>query len=459
MRKTKLSRREFLAVAATTMVGAAAAACSPAAPAATTAPTQAPAGPTAVPPTAVPATNPPPKEVVTVEFYNGDPIDYQVGYQAIVDAFNASRTDIKMEVKNVPGGAFDEKLLAMIAAGDGPDMWMKIDAVSNARHGHFENVTPWLEKSGYVPADHWFDLAWKIKLWEGNLYSTPRDVGWAGWSYNKDIFDAKGVEYPKDGWSLQEFVDTALKVTDAEQGIWGTGISGGGSLLWGSAAMPFNMGFEANSPDGKKAVGFLDSPLSIEAIQFVLDLQEKHKVAPSADALDALGGSVFGSGKVALGDSGTWDIKTQMAFPFAWEPLHAPVRPGEQEYSWGSSVQYYMWSGADNKEQIWEALLFASSEPGSGAAHAAGQWLSPCPSVWAEQKAEDDKLLKFFLDYSKLPIAIPAYEREQFWECIGTPYFDIWTRYLESGERPLADIVKDAAAQAQVALDEAFKTS
>jgi hypothetical protein len=59
--------------------------------------------------------------------------------------------------------------------------------------------------------------------------------------------------------------------------------------------------------------------------------------------------------------------------------------------------------------------------------------------------------INFYLEYAKLPTQQPPYEREKFWEAAGTPFFDIWPRYLENGERPLADIVTDATAQGQAA--------
>lgn len=468
MSKSRLSRREFLKFSTITAGTAAVAACAKAAtptaepvkptdvPVVAEKPTEVPtAAPTAVPekPTDVPA----PKEVITVGYWNGDPIDFQIGYQAIVDAFNASHTDIKMENKNVPDN-FDEKLLSMIAANDGPDIWMKIDAVSSARHGHFECVTPWLEKDGYDLAEHYFDLAWKIKLWDGKLWSLCRDVGWSGWAYNKNIFDDMGVAYPKNGWTVDEWIETAQKLTDKTKGYWGSHVSGAGALLWGSGSLTFNLKFVANNEDGTKCVGYLDSPTSIQDIQLILDVQDKYKVSPDADAQQALGGNLFGSAKVAVADCGTWDIKTQMAYPFKWEPVRAPVVPGNKEYTWGSAVQNYMWSGAKHKEEVWQAFKFTSTEPGSKAAMDTGAWLSPCPSVWKELGKDNDPFLSWFLDYAReAEIGIPAYEREFFWEAIGTPYFDIWTRYLENKERPLEAIVKDAAAKAQSALDEAVK--
>jgi hypothetical protein len=115
-----------------------------------------------------------------------------------------------------------------------------------------------------------------------------------------------------------------------------------------------------------------------------------------------------------------------------------------------------MWSGGAHKPESSKALRFAAME-GSKHPQELGQWLSAMPSVWEELKANENPILGWFMKDAEKPTDVPPYEREKFWEAVGTPYFDIWTRYIENEERPLSDIVKDTAQQAQAALDEAFK--
>ena len=38
--------------------------------------------------------------------------------------------------------------------------------------------------------------------WQGNVYAIPADVNVAVMYYNCDLFDARGVAYPKEGWDL-----------------------------------------------------------------------------------------------------------------------------------------------------------------------------------------------------------------------------------------------------------------
>ena len=230
MTKSGLTRREFLRFAALAGGSTALIACGaapqtaaptdvPAAPAPTEAPAVAPA-PTEAPP--APTTAPPAGNAATIGWWQGDPLEYQESYKQMTAKFNELHPDIKVEVQNVPGGGFDEKLQTMIAANQGPDVWMSIPAVETPRHGHMQNLDEYAKADGLDPDSLWFPIASKRGMWDGKRFGVPRDVGFAFFGYNKDLFDAADVAYPKDGWTLDDFVTTTEAVTDQEKGIWGT---------------------------------------------------------------------------------------------------------------------------------------------------------------------------------------------------------------------------------------------
>src|SRR5919199_277274 len=47
--------------------------------------------------------------------------------------------------------------------------------------------------------------------------------------YNKDLFDRVGVPYPKEGWTVDDLVETARKLTfkEGETQYWGYEVNGG----------------------------------------------------------------------------------------------------------------------------------------------------------------------------------------------------------------------------------------
>ena len=400
--------------------------------------------------TAVPA----PKEIVKVFLWNADPIDLQAPYQAQIDGFNKKFAgSIVAESKNVAGGGWDEKLLTMLAANDGPDAWYTFGPVDQPRHGIFQNLTPYILGDNIKREEVWFDFAWQARLYQGQQYHVPRDVGTGGAIYNKSLFDEAGVPYPTSEWSVDDFVEMGLKIRNKDKGIWYSGIqSGQGGVLWASGGLPGNMGFDLISVDGRRVQGLLDSPRSIEVLQWYLDLQDKYDLIPNSEQAKGLGGDAFGSGKLALGDGGSWGVSALNEYKFKWDFVSYPKYKDNPRHAWVDAVPWVMWSGAKRKDEIWQLLKYISGPEGSMIAAKAGAWASPCPSVWKELGLDKDPSWLFFLDeFKKVPQKMYFNHGDYFWKCV--TFADIWTRYIEQGERPLDAIVKDVAAKSQKCLD------
>ena len=51
---------------------------------------------------------------------------------------------------------------------------------------------------------------------EGQLWAVPAHLTPSVIVYNRDIFDAKGVPYPQQDWTMDEFLGTAIQLTDGE---------------------------------------------------------------------------------------------------------------------------------------------------------------------------------------------------------------------------------------------------
>jgi multiple sugar transport system substrate-binding protein len=63
----------------------------------------------------------------------------------------------------------------------------------------------------------------------GKTYLLTADTGPMVIFYNKELFDRAGVPYPKEGWTLDEMVETARKLTrqDSSGQVWGYQVNGG----------------------------------------------------------------------------------------------------------------------------------------------------------------------------------------------------------------------------------------
>lgn len=442
----KFSRRQFLRWTTALSASALAAACAPAMPGA--------------PAPAEEKAKPEGPAQVTITWWNPDVLEWQPAYNQMADAFMQRNPSIKVEVKNVPEEGYDEKINTMIAGGTGPDVWVHYYATSIARHGFLQSLSPYIERDGLEPEKLWFPICVVRGQYNGQQYSVPRDGVWSLIAYNQDLFDEFGVAYPEEGWTLDDYLNAAKAITNEEKGTWGTLIAGPGALEW-DTAFCWNMGFELVSEDGRQVQGLLDSQTSIEAIQWILDLQVEHKVAPMGAQVEALGDFPFGSGKAGMAAGSGWELVFLREAQFRWGLVPAPVKErGAEGFAWGDSVQYYMWSGSQQKDAAWELMKFVSSPEGSKIAAEASTWTPPAPEAWLTLGWDKDPIMGAYWAEAQKPTRVPNYLRTEYqWDCVQPPYEDIWTRYIEAGERPLDAIVRDAAAQAQKCLDERYAAS
>ncbi|BCN30060.1 ABC transporter substrate-binding protein [Anaeromicropila herbilytica] len=144
--------------------------------------------------------------------------------------------------------------------------------------------------------------------------------------YNKDMFDAAGIEYPptkvEDAWTWDQFVEVAKKLTVDVNGKNATedGFAPDKIQTYGigfNCLCAFHQFWAMNangggvvSPDGKNFLW--DTNESIEGLQNMVDLVYKYHVAsPSLYTFNSAIGSVdatIGSGGYAMYTNGSWDL-------------------------------------------------------------------------------------------------------------------------------------------------------
>lgn len=118
-------------------------------------------------------------------------------------------------------------------------------------------------ESGYYQK-HFSDISLgNVSGSDGHYYGVPKDKDNGVLVYNKEMFDAAGVAYPDDDWTLDDMVDASQKIYDAtgnygypaylddQLGYWSYVYQNGGYIL---TADKTACGF--NEPGSKKAMEF-----------------------------------------------------------------------------------------------------------------------------------------------------------------------------------------------------------
>ena len=258
-----------------------------------------------------------PIKITIVDWNTGTASDLQ---KAACQEYMDSHPGIEIDHQTIPYDDYNTKLNTLIAAGETPDIYYASDllALKYGTEGIAMDLAPLYEEAG-VDVDEKF-IKPAMYGTDGKLYGLAYGVVATIMFYNKDIFDAAGVEYPSsdpanpDTWD--EWVEKLQKVTvdmagkhPGEDGFNALATKTYGTLApsWYYHLSTFLHSNEGSFFDGEKYT--LDNEAGKEVIQAVDDLTNKYQVAPTPTAEDALPevASMFKEGQLATYISGSYE--------------------------------------------------------------------------------------------------------------------------------------------------------
>ena len=194
-----------------------------------------------------------------------------------VEAFMKEHPDIEVEIRNISGVRYYQKILIMMAGNVAPDlMWMGQSFAEFADKGAFLDITDRLEKD--IQTDEYLTQSLSWYRMNGRQYGVPYSIQMRIFVYNKKLFDEAGIPYPSDDWDFDEFLEIAKKLTidkDGDGQIDQYGFRGGLHRA--------SFGAEFYTPDGQQAL--CNTPEMIKFLQTKWDLANKYKIKPSLELL------------------------------------------------------------------------------------------------------------------------------------------------------------------------------
>jgi len=274
--------------------------------------------------------------------------------QKIKEDFAKVHPDIDLDIEICSWDQGHEKLATYIAGKRPPDLanvatiWL----TEYVSMGIVEPLDPFLKpemRQQFIP----FTL--ERATYDGKLYGLPIAVSARALYYNKKLL-AKGGGKPPANWD--ELVQTARKITDPANQIYGFGVQGAKVetdtywyyFLWANGGDIFD----------EKGECILNRPEAIEALQFEVDLVNKYKVTqpgPTASNREGLQ-DLFKTGKLGMMITGPWfwgmldkeapDIQYGLA----------PVPRRKQQITMRVTDNLMMFKACQNKEAAWRFVEF-----------------------------------------------------------------------------------------------------
>jgi multiple sugar transport system substrate-binding protein len=220
---------------------------------------------------------------ISLTFWNGFTGPDGPALEKVIADFNASQDDVEVKAEIMPWDTLYQKVLTAVAGNDGPD----IIAMSAARMPQFAR------QGMFLPVDDYYDdpdhdsaalaeAAIGASVFDGKNYGVPVNYTPMMMYYNKDLFEAAGLDPEAPPTTWDEFAAMVPKLTVDENGDgkpeqYATALGDHETvpvfpaLLWGT-------GGGVVSDDGTTSM--LGDAASLDALNFWVDLVKDKKASP-----------------------------------------------------------------------------------------------------------------------------------------------------------------------------------
>jgi multiple sugar transport system substrate-binding protein len=387
-------------------------------------------------------------------FTYGDAAE-RAAYEALVAGFNKKYPDIQVKLGHTPGedefrspnqkDAYRQRLVANIASGSVPDVFLipyREYALFMTR-GVVDPLAPYLAKSTLVKeGDFYAQALTPFRDAAGMLNCLPQNASTLVVYYNKTLFDAAKLPYPKADWTWDDLLVAARALTqntnDPQKAHYGLGIDADVTRL-----LPFlwQHGGEIVDNDAAPTRFTLDTPAAQAGLQQFIDLQAREHVAPDEGAATTYPPSdrfITGSmGMIIFSRRLTPVLRTVQ---FDWDVAPLPRLAGQPPATILFSDGYCMSKNGKNKDAAWKLIEYAVSPEGQTILAKAGRSVPSLRAI-AESPA--------FLDPSAKPINSRVF-LDTLKEARLAPYSSAWAEVEEELNRQIQSAFYEGLSPAEV---------
>ncbi len=313
---------------------------------------------------------------------------------AMIAVFEEQNPGITVNVETAPFGDYFTELQTRIAGGDAPDVFELNyeNFVTYASRGALLDVTDRLEADPDLAAAI-YPKALEAFNFDGAQYGLPASFSNVVLFYNKDLFDAAGVEYPTAEWTWEDELAAGEQLTNPDQGVWGMNAPVTYNEFYKTAAQN---GCEIVADDGTVTI---DQPECVEALQFMVDPVANGYQPTEAD-LSGIGDTdLFLQGDMAMITTGIWMFPQFSEAEFAWDIALEPGNTTKAHHFFSNAVAIS--SETDKVDAAWAWQSFLSASPEAAEIRVGANWELPAVTdqsvldSWMGQTPPDSREVVF----------------------------------------------------------------
>jgi multiple sugar transport system substrate-binding protein len=227
-------------------------------------------------------------------------------WEGMARAFEQRYPNFKVEYVNSTEG-WGVKLPALMAANSGPDI-VRLEANGFAdmiTKGFVKDLSPYVQKDSAFNAKDFIPQSLEAFKYDGKQYAIPMVFSSIVMNYNTRLFAEAGVAPPAEGWTWNDYVDRARRLTrkTGDKPIWGTGWET--TLLIRAVPFIWQNGGELFDKSYSKAL--FDQGPATDALEWLVDMRYKSGVSPTTQELNGTNvHNLFIGQQIAMIPIGPW---------------------------------------------------------------------------------------------------------------------------------------------------------
>lgn len=322
--------------------------------------------------------------VVTIKYaFWGNPDSIGVEND-IIQEFEKTHPNIKIEPVVAGYGDYHSKLMTMISGGMAPDV-MRIDSLyfqDFVALGATAALDEYVEKTGFDTSIY-AKAAIQEATINGELHALPWGTAPIYMALNLDAFEKAGIELPSYDWTMEDFIEIIRQFNGAESGTYGYGF-----YINGNPFLSFIWAAGADLLTEDKSTYALDAPGAGKYIQAIADLYQQGYIPKDCLSTSTAEPLVrwFTAGSLAMMHTTAAEILTiQQVDDIRFEVYPFPGGDTVKNTTTIKSNEIAMSSSSKHKDAAWEFLSFLRGNEGERL-YAAAKRIPPSlnndPTLW-----------------------------------------------------------------------------
>lgn len=295
-------------------------------------------------------------------------------FSSVIKAFEDANPNVTIEPIDIPSADYGTKLSVMLNGGSDVDVFWVKDADTIypiANRGQMADMSSYITRDG-LDLGIYNGQAEDFNI-NGKQIGMPFRTDYYVLFYNKDIFDAAGVEYPSNDMTWTQFEELAKKVT------MGEGVDkkyGAYFHTWQACIQNWAV------QDGQHTIMDTDYSFFKPYYEMALRMQNDDKTCMDYGTVKTANlhySGVFSDGSVALMPMGTWFAATMIdkinkgESSVNWGIATLPHPDNvEAGYTVGATTPICINEASPNKDLAWEFVKFVCGPEGAAAVAAQG---------------------------------------------------------------------------------------